>query len=98
MGDSCKRSSSPPEGIQDPSQRTLRKDRFWRARHEIAARAGHLKDHFLAMVETWRNFGLVEIFRLAVLISTFESSSAYARVVTLPESIPVRYTEEDAGT
>src|SRR5258708_36592092 len=36
-------------------------------------------------------------FVLPVLISTFESCSAYARVVTLPESIPVRYTEEDAG-
>ena len=34
---------------------------------------------------------------MPVLISTFESCSAYARVVTLPESIPVRYTEEDAG-
>jgi hypothetical protein len=32
-----------------------------------------------------------------VLGSTFESCSAYARAVTLPESIPVRYTEEEAG-
>ena len=30
-------------------------------------------------------------------MSTFESFSAYPRVVTLPESIPVRYTEEEAG-
>jgi hypothetical protein len=32
-----------------------------------------------------------------LLVSTFESFSAYPRVVTLPESIPVRYTEEEAG-
>jgi hypothetical protein len=32
-----------------------------------------------------------------ILVSTFESFSAYPRVVTLPESIPVRYTEEEAG-
>ena len=32
-----------------------------------------------------------------LLVSTFESFSAYARVVTLPETIPVRYTEEEAG-
>jgi hypothetical protein len=29
--------------------------------------------------------------------STFRISSAYARLVPLPESIPVRYTEEEAG-
>ena len=34
---------------------------------------------------------------MLVLVSTFESFSAYARVVTLPETIPVRYTEEEAG-
>jgi hypothetical protein len=32
-----------------------------------------------------------------VLVSTFEPCSAYARAVTLPESIPVRYTDEEAG-
>jgi hypothetical protein len=36
-------------------------------------------------------------FASLVLVSTFESCSAYARVVTLPESIPVRYTDEEAG-
>lgn len=32
-----------------------------------------------------------------VLVSTFEPFSTYPRVVTLPESIPVRYTDEEAG-
>jgi len=32
-----------------------------------------------------------------VLISTFESLTAYPRVMPLPETIPVRYTEEEAG-
>jgi len=58
----------------------------------------HLKDHFLAMVGTLEKFRTGRNpFAMPVLISTFESCSAYARVVTLPESIPVRYTEEDAG-
>jgi hypothetical protein len=39
--------------------------------------------------------GLLAI--LSVRVSTFESCPAYARVVTLPASIPVRYTEEEAG-
>ena len=32
-----------------------------------------------------------------VPVSTFESSPAYPRLMPLPETIPVRYTEEEAG-
>jgi hypothetical protein len=47
---------------------------------------------------TQANFLLLRVpLALLVLVSTFQSFSAYARAVTLPESIPVRYTEEEAG-
>jgi len=36
-------------------------------------------------------------FSLFVLGSTFESFPAYPRVMPLPETMPVRYTEEEAG-
>jgi len=49
------------------------------------------------MVGDLEKFRTGKIPRLAVLISTFESCSAGMLVVTLPESTPVRYTEEDAG-
>ena len=37
------------------------------------------------------------LFASLVLISTFESLTAYPRLVPLPETISVRYTDEEAG-
>ena len=37
------------------------------------------------------------MIKLFVLISTFESFSAYPPLMPLPETIPVRYTDEEAG-
>jgi len=98
MGDSCRaKFESGHKEFQDPSKRNCSEGRFWCAVTKSLPALDHLKT-FLAMVgDPGEKFRTGEILRLARSHIDFESCSAYARVVTLPESIPVRYTEEDAG-